>query len=156
MKIWEINEAIENAEIIDPDTGEFVALDEDALNALAMERDEKIENLCCWQKNEEATAKAIAEQIRILTKRKAAAERKAESLKQYVGAVLNGAKFKTARTTVLYRTSHPVEILDVDMIPDDCVEIERKPMKKVISALLEAGMDVPGAHLIEKRNVIIR
>ena len=44
MKLYEINEAIENC--VDTETGEI--LDEAALDALKIEREEKIRNIAAW------------------------------------------------------------------------------------------------------------
>lgn len=106
MSIWEIEQSI--MALVDPETGEIT--DFEALDNLAMARDEKIENLALWIKNLNAEAKAIREEEKNLAERRQKAENKAESLKAYLTQVLNGEKFKTAKTEVSWRESETVEV----------------------------------------------
>ena len=95
MKLYEIDQAI--LECIDPETGE---VDEERLAELQIAKTEKIEQILLWKKDLDAEAKAIADEIKALTERKQAAEKKAESLKSYVKYILNGEKFSTPRVAV--------------------------------------------------------
>lgn len=72
MRLYEIDQAI--LECIDPETGE---VDAERIAELQLARDEKIEQLLLWKKDLDADAVAIANEIRSLTERKQAAERKA-------------------------------------------------------------------------------
>ena len=62
MNIYEIEQAI--TDLVDPETGEIT--DFEALDALSMARDEKIENVALWTKNLNAEAKAIREEEKAL------------------------------------------------------------------------------------------
>ena len=74
--LYELTAQIENFELeVDEETGEITNLDE--LDALQMERDEKIENIALWVKNLTADAAAIKAEAQNLTKRQKAAENKA-------------------------------------------------------------------------------
>ena len=59
--LYEINEAILSC--IDLESGEII--DEAALEALQMQRDEKIENVGLWIKNLVAESSALAAEIKI-------------------------------------------------------------------------------------------
>ena len=70
MKLFEINAALE--ELLnqqDPETGELTC-DLDQLDALMMERDEKLEGLALYCKNADAEAKAIREEEKTLAERR--------------------------------------------------------------------------------------
>lgn len=106
MKIYEIDRAIEA--LVDPETGEV--LDFEEFEKLQMERDRKVENICLWVKNLTAEANAISAEIKNLTERKQAAEKKAEYLKVYVKVLLGGAGFVSSKVAVSYRKSEAVEV----------------------------------------------
>ena len=57
--LWEIDAHIMQA-CIDTETGEVI--DEELLNKLSLERDQKIENIAKWIKNLEADAEAYKQQ----------------------------------------------------------------------------------------------
>jgi hypothetical protein len=90
MTLYEIDQKL--MELVDPETGEL--LDYEAFAAFQMEREEKIENMGLWVKELSAESAAIKQEIDNLTKRKTAADKKAESLKRYLSLILNGQKFK--------------------------------------------------------------
>lgn len=106
MTIWEIDNAI--SELIDPETGEL--LDFEKFEELSLERDSKIENMACWVVNMTAEAKAIREQEKVLADRRKALENKSERLKDYLGKILGGEKFKTAKVAVSYRKPSSIEV----------------------------------------------
>ena len=106
MSIYEIEQSIIG--LIDPETGEI--MDFEALEALNMERDEKIENVALWIKNLNAEAKAIREEERNLAERRKYAENKAESLKRYLELNLHGEKFTTAKVAISWKASEAVDV----------------------------------------------
>lgn len=113
MTLYEIDKSIEAlVNAVDPDTGE-ITVDNDALDALLMERDAKIENIACYIKNLAAEAKAIKEEEMALSARRKTTEKKAERLKDYLTYALQGEKFQTAKCAVSFRKSSAVEV-------DDC------------------------------------
>ena len=101
---------------IDEETGEP---DAEKLDALMMERNEKIENLACWHKDLLSEAAAIKAEEKALAERRQAKERRAESISRYLEKVLAGQKFETSRAVCSFRKSQKVEITDLDKIPDD-------------------------------------
>ena len=77
MNLYEIDAAI--LDCVDMETGEVI--DEDKLDSLSVERDVKIENICCWIKNLKAEAEALKAEKESFAKRQKTAENKMESLK---------------------------------------------------------------------------
>ena len=57
-----------------------------------------------------AEAKAIREQEKVLADRRKALENKSERLKDYLGKILGGEKFKTAKVAVSYRKTSSIEV----------------------------------------------
>ena len=159
MKLYEIDQAI--LDCIDMETGE---VDEERITALQIERDNKIEQLLLWKKDLDAEAQAIANEIKALTERKQAAERKAESLKRFVKFALNGEKFSTPRVAVSYRKVSSVAFTDelgtLDWAlnnADDLVKFGDPTLSKTaIKKAIEDGRSIPGAYIETKNQIIIK
>ena len=96
MSIYDINKAI--VALVDMETGEVS--DEQALDALQMARDEKIENIGCYLKDTLAEAKAIKEEEDNLAARRKAVENRAERLKNLLAYALRGEKWNSPRPKV--------------------------------------------------------
>lgn len=162
MTLYELTKQIQELserEWADPDTGEI--LDEDvanALNALTISRDEKIENIGLWIKDTIAEAEAIKEEKRKLEIRQRQKERLAESLKRYLDFVLAGQKFSSPRVAISFRNvvNGKTVIDDPTLIPMAFQKVVTEPIKSEISKAIKAGIDVPGAHLEDSHSVIVR
>lgn len=154
MNLYEIDEMIEQT--FDHETGEI--LDVEALDALNMARDEKIENIGLYIKNEAALAAEIKAEMASLKERKEKHEKKAESLKNYLNGYLAGAKFESAKVKISFRKSRQTVIDDETIIPDEFCEIlqTRKIDKTAIASAFKAGVTVDGAHIEEKQNIQIK
>lgn len=153
MNIYEIDAAI--TACVDQETGEI--LDEQALDALVMERNKKIENVAYWIKDLKAESNAIREEEKALADRRHSAENKVESLKKWLAYALNGEKFKTAKVSVSYRKSKSVQVTDEKAIDEKFfIPQPAKLNKKMVSEYLKDGMDVPGCELSEKTNLQVR
>lgn len=163
MKIWEINQALEALlEQVDPETGELTC-DLDALEALTIERDEKLEGLALYCKNLTAEAEAIRNEEEALKERRKALENKAARAKDFLNRNLAGEKFQTAKVAVSYRTSKAVEITDEESFwayafkhPGFIRQKQPEADKTAIGAALKNGQEIPGAELIEKLNMSIK
>lgn len=158
MNLYQINEAIENAfmNCIDPETGEIVG-DTSVLDDLQIQRDEKIENIALYIKNLKAEAEAIQNEERKLKSRRQTCENRADWLKKYLANNLQGEKFKTARVAVSWRKSQSVEVEDVWQLPDEFVRMaDPEPNKTAIKEALKAGLEVPGAELVDNLSMTIR
>ena len=154
--LYELNTAILNFEWdIDPETGEIMNAAD--LDAIELERDEKLEQFGLWIKDLNAEAEMIKKEMDTLAARKKAATNKAERVKQYLGWVLNGEKFKTAKVAMSWRKSTAVEITDAARIPKQyLIEQEPKIAKAAIMVDLKSGQEVEGAELVERNNLLIK
>ena len=158
MTLFEINEAIQNAIELgcDPETGEI--LDASALDQLYMDRDAKIENICMYIKDLNAEVYALKTEEQRLLERRKVSERKAESLKNYLQAMLGGQKWKSARAVVSYRKTQSVVVDDLDAIPVEYMRIKTvtEPDKMVIKDALKDGKEIAGVHLEERQSMSVK
>lgn len=160
MTLYEIDQAIQyivnNA--IDAETGEI--LDEDMtakLDELQMAREQKCENIACWIKDLTADAKAIREEEKALADRRRIIENKTERLKAYLRYALNGDKLATPRCSVSYRKSQQVDVMLLDVVPEEFLRFkDPEPDKTKIKDALKAGENVPGCALVETVSMIIK
>lgn len=159
MKLYEINEAIEN--LIDHETGEI--LDYTEFAQLQLARDEKIENTALFVKNLRAEAAAIKAEREVLAERETAAKKKADRLAAYLGIMLDGSKFETSRVALTYRKSTAVDINEAVFMPfalemdSDLLRYkEPKINKKAVADALKSGREIPGAMLVERNNLQIK
>ena len=162
MNIYLIDRQIEELlNETDPETGE-VLFDPEQLNELMMEKEKATEDLALGYKNLIAEAAAIRAEAAALAERARRTERMAENAKRYLGTILNGEKFKTARVNIGYRSSNRVDLAP-DFIPwakENAPRLlrEREPEadKGEIKRLMKNGVSVPYATLIEESNIQIR
>ena len=158
MTLYEIDEQIKNAIELgcDPETGEI--LDASALDQLYMDRDAKIENICMYIKDLAAEVYALKTEEQRLSERRKVSERKGESLKRDLQAMLAGQKWKSARAVVSYRKTQSVVVDDLDAIPTEYMRIKTvsEPDKTVIKDALKAGTDVAGCHLEEGQSMSVK
>ena len=153
MKLYEIDEQILNC--IDAETGEII--DADMLNALQMERDAKIEGVALWIKDLKAEAEALKAEKIAFEKRQKTCENRAESLKQWLAVALNGEKFKTTKCDVSFRTAKSVNVTDVFSFDSKFLKFSDPTADKTaIKKAIEAGEQVSGAELIERKSVTIK
>lgn len=163
MTLYEIDKSIEQlVNAVDPETGELL-VDNDALDALMMERDGKIENIACFIKNLTADAKVLKDEEAALAERRKAAEKKAERLKDYLTYVLGGEKFQTVKCAVSFRKSQTVEIDEgftawAEKTGNDNLLRYKAPEanKVAIKALLTQGADIPCARLTQNTSITIK
>ena len=156
MKLYEIDKQIQNAIDFgcDPETGEI--LDGSVLDELMMEREDKIENIILLIKNITAETNAIRDEEIALAKRRKTGENRAEWLKKYVSASLNGEKFQTPRCSASFRKTKAVKIMNSEAIPEDYIRIKAEPNTMAIKDALKAGEEVPGAVLEDRLSLIIK
>ena len=160
MTLYEIEQAI--LDCLDLETGEV--LDVKKLNALQMERTEKLEGVVLWVKNLLADVEAYEKEIATFVARKKTAENKIESLKNYLAYALNGEKFSTTKCAVSYRKSQIADIKDeaafktwaIANHPDMLTIQEPKINKTEVKRCLKDGESIPGAALVERSNLQIK
>ena len=161
MNLFKINDAITrcvkltDGDYVDTETGEII--DTAAIEQLEMDRDTKIRNIACWIRNLEADEKALADQIKTFTARKNAAKNKRESLKSYLAAFLNGAKWQNSEVAINWRKSEAVEVEEGAAIPEKYLRYKEPEINKAaIKADLKAGATIYGCQLVTKNNIQIK
>lgn len=152
--LYEIDKGI--MECLDAETGEII--DPERLDALFMERNQKIENVALWVKNLLSDAEAIKSEKDALADREAKCRKKADDLKKWLAKALGGEKFSTAKCAVSFRKSTKLEVLDPGNIPAELMveTITSKPDANAIKALLKEGKEVSGCRLVENLNTQIK
>ena len=163
MTLYEIDAAILSC--TDQETGEII--DAEALTALQMEREKKLEGVACWVKDLKAEAEAIASEIKALTARKKAAENKAERLKAWLAEVLEGEVFKTSKVRISYTHNSRLNVIDeqsvIDYIqthyqdPEELLKFQQPEIRKdAVKAEIKNGVEIPGAFLEVTESVVIK
>ncbi len=153
MKLFEIDEAIMNC--VDMETGEII--DSEQLDALKMEREQKIENIACWIKNLTSDAEALKAQKQAFADRQKVAENKAASLKKYLSNYLDGQKFSTDKVAISFRKTSSVDVIDIAKIPEQYLKYaEPTADKMAIKAAIKAGEVIAGAKIVEDKSISIK
>ena len=152
--LYEIEQAI--LDCVDCETGEII--DQEQLDALMMERSEKIESVALWVKNLESDAKAYKDEKEAFAKREKQATEKAKRLKEWLAKVCEGEKFSTPRCAVSFRVSESVEIDEGAAIPNEYLRVKStvEPDKVGIKAALKAGTEIGGCRLVSNVNTNIK
>ena len=163
MKLFDIDEKLaacvklDESRVVDTESGEIIDLE--AIVALEMERDKKIENLGCWYKNLLADAEALKAQKNAFAEREKAAKAKAESLRGFLGRYLNGKKFETAKVAMSFRKSEAVEFdaKCIGDVPEEFLKFKDPELDKVaVKKAIKAGETVPGCELVARQNLQIK
>lgn len=163
MKLFDIDERLaacvklDESRVVDTESGEIIDLE--AIAALEMERDKKIENLGCWYKNLLAEAEALKAQKNAFAEREKAAKAKAESLKGFLGRYLNGKKFETVKVAMSFRKSEAVEFdaKCIGDVPEEFLKFKDPELDKVaVKKAIKAGETVPGCELVARQNLQIK
>jgi outer membrane murein-binding lipoprotein Lpp len=153
MTLYEIDQKL--LDCIDLETGEI--LNEERLNELQMERNEKLEKVALWIKELNAEADALKAEKQAFADRQKAAENKAESLKKWLANALAGEKFKTTKVMVSFRKTKSVEVADIFALDENYVKYsEPTADKAAIKKAIEAGQKVAGATLVENVSISVK
>ena len=149
---------------VDQETGEI--FDPEQLDALQMERAQKLEGVALWVKDLKAEAEAVKAEADKLTARKKAIDNKVEGLKTWLLYALGGEKLKTPRCNVYQTHSQKVVIDDekamIDMLmssPSGEKFLRMKEPeidKNALKDSLKQGYEYEFAHLEETEGLVIR
>lgn len=153
LSLYQIDASIESIlngfELVNTETGEIIGAE--ALDALQMAREDKIENTGLYIKNQAVLIEAMKKEEKAIADRRKAYEGQLEKLKSYLGESLGGEKFETAKVSIFFRKSPPsAEIIDASKLTSEYMrEIPAKyePDKTKIKEALKAGKAVEGAEL---------
>lgn len=163
MKLFDIDEnlaacvKLDESRVVDTESGEIIDLE--AIAALEMERDKKIENLGCWYKNLLAEAEALKAQKNAFAEREKAKKAKAESLRGFLNRYLNGKKFESAKVAMSFRKSEAVEFdaKCIGDVPEEFLKFKDPELDKVaVKKAIKAGETVPGCELVARQNLQIK
>ena len=153
MNLYELDNEILGC--VDIETGEI--FDEAKFEALGLERDAKIENICLWIKNLKAEAEALKIEKDAFAKRQKAAENKMESLKKYITNYLEGTPFESTKVKVSFRKSESIEVTDISKIPEKYLKYKDPDVDKTsIKAAIKQGESFEGLILVENQNIQIK
>ena len=160
--LYEIDQAI--LDCVDLETGEI--LDPEKLDALQMEREQKLEGVALWIKDLKAEAEAVKAEADKLTARKKSLENKIDGLKQWLLFALGGEKLKTARCNVYQTHSQKVVIDDekalVDMLMtspfgEKFLRVKEPEIdKNALKDSMKQGYEYEFAHLEQTESVVIK
>lgn len=154
MKLYEIDAEILSC--IDAESGEII--DAQKLNALQIERETKIKNVALWVKNLKADLTALKAEKEAFAEREKQTKEKIESLSRWLGGALGYARFETPKVKISFRSSEAVEITDENAIPKEYLreKIETAPDKAAIKEALKSNFQIPGAVLVQNKNISIK
>ena len=153
MKLYEINQEILSC--IDLETGEIIAPEK--LEALQMDKHEKLRNIAFVALNAAADAKAYEEQEKKFAARKKAAKATVEWAKETLARELGGEKMKEAEFSISYRKSEAVEVADEAAVPDEFrIPQPDKIDRAALKAALKNGAVIAGAQIVERKNIQIK
>ena len=151
--LYDINSEILSC--IDAETGEII--DVERLQALQMEREQKVENVALWYKNLLSDAEQYAKEEAYFKKKKQSAQARAERLKEYLFGSLAGEKYKSPRVSISYRTTPRVIVDDVLGLPPQFIKFAApEPKKSDIMAAIKNGEEVRGAHIEANQSIVIK
>ena len=161
MKLFEIDERlaacvkINDDQAVDAETGEVI--DIEAVEALEMEREQKIENIGMWIKDLTAQSEALKAEKNKLAEREKSAKNKVERLKEFLTAYLGGKKFETAKVAIKFRSVESVSVPDVTALPEKYWRIKPPEADKTaIKNALKAGEVIEGAELVKKQSISVK
>lgn len=161
--LYEIDERLNNifttedGDAVDGMTGEV--LDAQALDGLQMEKWDKVDAICRYIKNLQSDISQYDEEAKRLAARAKAAQKKLDSLTEYLAMHLEaGKKADVPSAQIRWRKSTVVSIPDETLLPMKFMKqtITQKPDKIAIKDILKSGGTVPGAMLEEKQNLSIK
>lgn len=151
--LYEINQEILSC--IDAETGEII--DFERLQALQIEREEKLENVALWYKNLVSDAAQYKAEKDAFAEKERKATEKAERLKQFLNETLAGNKYKSTRVTIYFTKRDSVIVDDVYKIPENYVRYEAPTADKIaIKAAIKAGEQIAGVHIENKQSICIK
>ena len=158
MTLYEIDKDIQ---VLINEDGEIE--DIERFDALAMERDKKIENVGCWVKNLTAEVAAMKEEKKRLEDRIKSKDRMIDSLEWWLDKALDGQKFESPRVAISYRKSKAVEIQDEavfkawakDYAPA-LLKVTYTIDKTGVKNYIASGAECPCAEIVERKSMQVR
>ena len=163
MKLYEVAEAFAQIQdfLNNAETDEEIVAIKEVLVDYECQFEEKVENIVYLIKNAQSDVEALKkEELRLAEKRKAA-ERKIESLKDYLfGAFMQTGteRIKYPQFTVSIRNNaESVNVKDVTKIPNDYFVPQPPKLNKAgLKKAIQSGMEIEGVELVRNKSLQIR
>lgn len=134
----------------------------DTLEGLSGELETKAQGVAYMVRNLEVTAAAIKEFEVAQAARRKAIENRADSLRTYLARCMEATGIKKIEgpgVKLSFRKSSAVVIDGADLIPAEYMRTPEPPPaapdKAAIKAALAAGQQVPGAHIEQRKSLVI-
>ena len=134
----------------------------DTLEGLSGELEVKAQSVAYMIRNFEVTAAAIKQHESEQAARRRAIETRAEGLKRYLASCMEATgieKIEGPGVKLSFRKSSAVVIDGEDLIPQEYMRVKPapppEPDKKAIADAIKAGVSVPGAHVENRRSLVI-
>lgn len=135
----------------------------DTLESLSGDLEVKAQNVAMMARLFDSDAAAVKQWAKDATERAKAIESRAERLRTYLAANLEACgieKVEGPGVSISFRKSSAVVIDGEDLIPAEYMRQKPAPApepdKKAIADAIKAGIDVPGAHIEPRRNLLIK
>jgi hypothetical protein len=158
MKLYEIeqqiSELLNNAKV-NEETGEVV-IDFEKLQSLTMAKEEKIENVIKYYLDLTGDIDKFASEIKSLTAKKKTLTNKQDSIKRWLDSLHQGTKAEYGTHSISYRKSKKVVGEDVELLPEECIKVEKTAVATEVKKLLEAGVEIEGWQIVENQNIQIK
>lgn len=160
MKLYQINQEIDQIMSLATDTGELPDDVYEQLMQLSLAEGDKLEGIGLWIKNMAAESDAIKNETDNLAQRRKAIDNRIESTKSFIGRYLEQTgrqKIETPRVILSLRSSTAVVLDNESIIPQQYYVMQDPKFSKAdIKRDLSAGLEVPGARLESRQNVQVK
>lgn len=153
MNIYEIQSEIEKILDVEPDENGELNINYDALDALEMEKAQKIENLIKAHLNYKRQVEAFKAEIKALQGRQKTVQNRMESTKAYLDMLHAGEKAQYGNHAISYRVSEQVA---GTQCPEEFGSYTFTPDKTAIKKAIKAGHKVGDFEIITNNNIQIK
>ena len=156
MRLFEIDKEIENLLVnaVDED-GVLNEEFESVLDALSMEKEQKVLNSAKLLKSWEAEIKAFKEAESNIRAKRVSVENKVKRLKEYVSNYAMGENYKDSEVTVSWRKSESVKVDGVDF-PEQYLKTTVTTKNAEIKKALQMGEEFDGAKIVTNYNLQVK
>lgn len=157
--LYEIASLYRQIADMEPETDEERAAMIQALDEVEDQFESKLENCIYFLKNTESRAEAVrAEEIRLAEKRKKL-ERKAESFKNYIEAMMMLAQRREAKAGIFdvkfKLNPWSVTINDMNAVPDEFFVVKREVSREKLQEARRQDIMVPGVEFVRNERMVI-
>lgn len=159
MNLFELNQKykeLEEREDLDP------AVIADTLEAIADEREVKLDNVATWIEKNKMQIDWVTEKVKALQAKKASLTNLNKSLQEYMTQSLDDAGIKELQTEnhILKPRNYKASVVvdSLDDLPEEFKQTKTEVTadKKELYKVLKDNQEIPGAHLKPNRGTVIK